>query len=893
MPVLPQVISFCRRVLRREQKETELDDEILSHLDLLTEQKVKEGMSPEEALRSARIELGGVEQIKEQVREARMGAWLDTLLQDIRFGFRMLRKNPSLTAIAILTLTLGIGANTALFSVVNSVLLRSLPYPRPEQLVVLSEKKAGFDRSSISYPNFLDWQRTTSTLSSIAAYRGEDFFITGTGEAERVPVGMVSAGFLEVLGVAPVRGRFFTREEDRLGTESVAVISAGLWRRKFGSVPDIVGKRITMNGASYTIVGVVPASFYFQASNYDRAKDVYIPIGQNTSSVFYHRDVHPGIRAIGRLKPGVTLAAAQADMDRIARNLAMTYPDADEGAGIGILPLKEDVVGDVQPFLLVLLGAVGFVLLIACVNVANLQLARSTARSREFAIRSAVGASQSRAIRQLLTENILLGVVGGAFGLCLAAIGTQAALRALPETLPRGQDVGIDARVLIFTLAISIFAGLIFGLAPALKTSRPHLQETLKESGRGASGTRHRAQGLFVMIEMAVALVLLIGAGLMVRSLIDLWSVNPGFDPRGALTFGVSLSPSLGVNAATMRAAFREMDEKVQRIPGVQAVSCTGGALPMRGENEFPFWLEGRPKPVTQSGMNQSLYYFAEPGYLKAMGIPLNRGRFFTVDDDEHAPPVIVIDESFAHEYFPNEDPIGRRVHLAIFEIEPEIVGIVGHVKHWGLDTDGDATHPILAQAYMPFMQIPDTFWAEPPQAYVVVRTKGSPTGIVSAIREAIQGLNADNVVYDARPFEEIVQDSLAARRFTMVLLGIFAVLALLLSSIGIYGVISYVVGQRTHEIGIRIALGAQYREVLRLTIGEGMKMAIVGVAIGVVVALGLTHLMVKMLFGVTATDPLTFAAVSVILSGVALVASYVPAHRAARVDPMVALRYE
>ena len=819
-------------------------------------------------------------------------AEMETLIQDLKYAARVLLKSPGFVAIAVLTLALGIGANTALFSVVNGVLLRPLPFSRPSELVVLSEKSANFESSSISYPNFLDWQRSNSSFTSIAAYRSDDFSITGSGEAERVRVGWVSADFFQVLGVNPARGRLFTADDDRLGSAPVALITAGLWQRKFGSAPDIVGKRITMNGGGYTVIGVMPGSFQLESTNFG-IKDVFVPIGENKDPLFRNRDVHPGIRALGRLKPGVTLAAAQADMEQIANNLALSYPDADKGAGVSLVPLKKDIVGDVQPFLWVLLGAVGFVLLIACVNVANLQLARATTRAREFAIRSALGASQSRVIRQLLTESVLLGLAGGALGLVLAAWGTQAALKVLPETLPRAQDVGLDGRVLIFTLVASIVAGVLFGLAPALKIARPNLQETLKESGRGASGTRHRAQGMFVVVEMAMALVLLIGAGLMIRSLLELWNVNPGFNPQGVLTFAVSLSPSLGTNATTSRNAIREMDERLKHIPGVESVSSTGGSLPMTGDNEFPFWLGGQPKPASQNDMKQSLFYFAGPDYLRAMGIPLHRGRFFTQNDNEHSPLVIVIDESFAREYFPNQDPIGKRINIGIIDTEPEIVGVVGHVKHWGLDTDGDAKHPIMAQTYMPLMQLPDLLWTGPPQSEVVVRTKGSPAGLVPAIRDAIEKMNGENVMYETKPLEQILAESLAARRFSMILLGVFAALALLLSSIGIYGVISYVVGQRTHEIGIRMALGAQPSHVLRLMLGEGMKMALVGVAIGMAAAFGLTQLIASMLFGVSATDPITFCGVGLVLTGVALTACYIPARRAMRVDPMVALRYE
>jgi predicted permease len=817
---------------------------------------------------------------------------MGTLLQDIRYGIRMLVKNPGYTLIAVLTLALGIGANTALFSVVNGVILDALPYPQPNQLVILYENSPAFEKFSISYPNLQDWQRSNSTFAEIAGYRSDDFSVTGSGETERVRVGMVSADFFPILGVNPLLGRLFSLDDDRRTAAPVTLISYGLWQRKFGSAPDIVGKRMTMDGHDYTVIGVMPASFHLQVNNFDSAKDVYVPLGQFGDPLFQDRGVHEGMDAIARLKPGVSLAAARADMDQISRNLAAAYPNEDKNAGATIVPLKQDMVRDVQLFLWVLLGAVGFVLLIACVNVANLQLARSTGRAREFAIRAALGASQGRVIRQLLTESVLIGLAGGGIGACLAAWGTQAAIRVLPDTLPRAEEVRLDAHVLMFTLAVSILAGIVFGLAPALKTSRPNLQDTLKQSGRGGSGAKHRALGVFVVGEMAMALVLLTGAGLMIRSLAALWSVNPGFNPHNALVFDVTLSRSLGANATTIRSALRELEEKLQGVPGVRAVSCTGGGLPMTGDDEMPFWPDGKPKPANQAEMDQTLFYTVGPGYLDAMGIQLDRGRFFTTNDNEHSSPVAVVDEDFAQKYFPGEDPIGKRIHIAIVDTAPEIVGVIRHVKHWGLDSEADQ-QKIQAETYIPLMQIPDKFWSGSPQAQVVLRSSGPPAAIAGAVRETITKLNSEDVMFETRTMDAIIGESLAARRFSMVLLSIFAGIALLLSSIGIYGVISYVVGQRTHEIGIRLALGAQRRDVLRLMLGEGMKMAIVGVAIGVCAALGLTHLMVKMLFGVSATDPVTFAGVAVVLSGVALAACYIPARRAMRVDPIIALRYE
>ena len=815
-----------------------------------------------------------------------------TLLQDLRYTLRMLAKSPGFAAVAILTLALGIGANTAIFSIVNGVLLNPLPFPHPQELTVLYEHTPNDEKSSISYPNFLDWQRTNSTFASMAAYRHQDFNVTASGEPERVRGGMISAEFFPILGVKPLLGRLFARDEDRQGAAPVVLLAEGFWQRRFGSARDIIGKQIIMDGDPYTIIGVIPASFHLSTFNFGGIKDVYVPVAQTKDPYFYHRDVHEGMDAIGRLKPGVSLAAAQADMAQITGDLAAAYPDADKSRGATVVPLRDALVHEVRPYLWLLLGAVAFVLLIACVNVGNLQLARSTGRAHEFAIRRALGADRWRVARQLLTESVALGIAGGALGACVAAWGTQAAIRLLPETLPRAEDVGLDGHVLTFTIAISVLAGVVFGLVPALKMSRSGVQETLKEGGRGASAGRQRAQSVFVVGEMALALVLLTGAGLMIRTLARLWSVNPGFNPKNVLVFEATLAPSLGINAATNRSAIRELSKTLRAIPGVQAASVTGGAVPMYGDDELPFWIDGQTKPANVSEMNQALSYFVESGYLKAMQIPLLQGRFIAPTDDEHSPQVIVIDENFARKYFPGQEPIGKRIHLAIINMDPEIVGVVGHVKHWGLDSEADR-HPLQEQAYSPFLQIPDAVLSGPPQAEVVLRSAGSPLEMVGAVREALTKLNGQNVMYEATTMEAIIDDSLAARRFSMILLSIFATLALLLSSVGIYGVISYVVGQRTREIGIRIALGAQRSTVLRLILGEGMKMAMFGIVVGVVAAAGLTRLMSQLIFGVSAADPVTFAAVIIILTTVAFAACFVPARRAMRVDPIIALRSE
>jgi predicted permease len=800
----------------------------------------------------------------------------------------MLAKSPAFTTIAILTLALGIGANTALFSVVNGVLLTPLAYPQSGQLVAFYGNTTGFAQAPINYPNFLDWQRDSQSFSSMAIYRNQDYNFTGTGEAERLTGYMVSADFFSTLGVTPVLGRTFHPDDDHLGAAPVVILGGGYWKRKFGAALDVIGKTMTLNGANYTIAGVIPASFTF----YGRDRDVYTPIGQWNNVSFRDRRVDVSSHGFGRLKSGITLAQAKADMDAIAQNLAAAYPEANKAVGITVVSMKEDIVGNVQPFLIVLLAAVGFLLLIACANVANLLLARSMARSREFAIRAAMGASQGRVIRHLLTESVLLAGLGGALGLLLAVWGTKAVLGTLPGALPRSSEVSLDFRVLLFTLALSLFAGIVFGIAPALKTSRVNLEAILKENGRGASGARHRLQGVFVAVEVAMALVLLVGAGLMVRSLSALWRVDPGFNPSHAITFTLSLPPDPATNSAATRARLRQFDDKMRSIPGVQAVSVTLGSRPMIHNSSEPFWIEGQPKPANLPDMPQALFYLVEAGFQPAMGVTLQRGRFITAQDDEHAPVVIDIDDVFARTYFPNENPVGKHLHLAGFEVEAEIVGVVGHVKQWGIDAD--AKSAIEAQFDYPFMQLPEKLMPLAANSVaVVLRTQGDPTTVMNSVRQAVAEIDSRELVYNVQTMNQIVSNSFAARRLSMLLLAVFASLALALACVGIYGVISYLVGQRTHEIGVRVALGAQQSDVLKLVLGHGAKMGLLGVAVGLLAALALTRLMSNQLFGVSPHDPLTFAAVATLLMLVALAACYLPARRATRVDPIIALRHD
>ncbi|HTV14662.1 MAG TPA: ABC transporter permease [Acidobacteriaceae bacterium] len=813
---------------------------------------------------------------------------MSALLQDVRFALRMLLKSPGFAAIAILTLALGVGANTALFSVVNGVLLNPLPYPQSRQLAAVYEKNAGLDRAPISYLNFLDWQRQTKTFSSLAIYRGEDYTLTGQGEAVRLRGFMISADFFSTLGIHPSIGRNFTAADDRVGAAPVAILSGGLWKRRFGSSPAILGHPVDLDGSSYTVIGILPSGFTF----YGTQRDVFTPIGQWNDPSFLDRRVDMSAHAIGRLRPGVTLAQASADMDTVARNLAVAYPEADKSVGIAIYSLKEDLIGNVQPLLLVLLAAVGFLLLIACANVASLLLARSARRSGEFAIRAALGAQPGRVIRQLLTESLVLAGCGGALGLLLAFVGTHAAVGLLPGALPRANEVAIDPRVLCFSLGVSILAGLVFGLAPALRTSRVNLQQVLRESARGAGRSRHRLQGIFVAVEVATALVLLVGAGLMLRSLAALWRVDEGFTPSHAITFNLAVPLTEKNSSAEIRATYRHFDDVMRTIPGVQAVSVTLGSRPMIHDSELPFWIEGRPKPANDNDMPQAMLYLVESGFRQAMGMTLERGRFITDQDNEHAPVVVVIDDVFARTYFPGQNPLGQHLHFAEFDNEAEIVGVVRHVRQWG--PGGDVKSAIEAQFFYPFMQSPEKLMPLlAGQVGVVLRTAGDPGAIMGQVRAAVAEIDPADVIYSVATLDDVVATSLAARRLSMMLLGVFASLALALACVGIYGVISCVVGDRTREIGVRMALGARRADVLRLILGQGLRMALAGVAAGSVCALALTRLMSSQLFGVTAHDPLTFAGVSGVLLVVALLACCVPAWRAMRVDPLVALRYE
>jgi len=811
---------------------------------------------------------------------------METLLQDLRYGFRMLFKGRAVTAIAVLALMLGIGANTAIFSVINTVLLKPLPYPHPERIVHIYEKAPQFDQMSVAYPNFRDWQQQNQSFEQLATFHYRGFNITGAEGPERVQGRLISSSFLSVLGVQPAMGRDIAPEEDKLGGQPVVMLSYGFWQRRFGGDQHMLGKPLVVNGKSYTIIGILAANFRFYSPS-----DVFVPVGVQDDPTLQARDLHPGLRAIGRLKPGVTLEQARAEMENIALGLEKQYPESNTGYGVALMTMYDDMVGDIRPALLVLLGAVGFVLLIACANVANLLLARAASRQKEIAIRTALGASRLRIVRQLLTESMLLAILGGGLGLLLALWGTDALIAVIPDVLPRAEEIGIDGGVLGFTLAVSMATGIIFGLVPA----KPDLNESLKEGGRTSASGRHRVRNVLVVAEVALALVLLIGAGLMIRSIFGLRGIAPGINAKNVLTMAIPLSQNVYNEPAKIRTFYEQLLERLKSVSSVQHAAITAD-MPLTGDDsEVPFWVGTGARPAPED-MPFALICPTSAGYAEAMGLPLLRGRFLSDQDTEKAPGVAVIDDNLARGLFPNQDPIGQRLTMRgigpMPDLPLEIVGVVGHVKHFGLD--GDAKQKIQYQFYFPYRQVPDVFLTQmASNITLVTRTATDPLAMTSAVKEQVLAVDKDQPVSNIRTMEQIVSDSIAQQRFSMLLLGIFAAVALVLAGVGIYGVMSYSVAQRTHEMGIRMALGARATDVLRLIVKQGMMLAALGVGIGLVAAFMLTRLMASLLYGVSATDPLTFIAISLLLAGVALGACFVPARRATKVDPMVALRYE
>ncbi len=820
---------------------------------------------------------------------------MHTLWQDLRYGVRMLLKNPGITLVVILALALGIGANTAIFSVVNAVLLRPLPYDEADRLVFLNETSKVMDEISISYPNFTDWRNQNHVFEKIGVYNRSSYNLTGAGEAERIITGQVSADLFSALRVNAAMGRVFTNDEDKPGGPPVVVLSYGLWQRRFGGQTNILNQPLTLNNKSYTVIGVMPQGFA-----YPGRVEMWVPVGQlSDQSSWLQRGNHPGLYGVARLKPGITLAQAKAEMDTIGANLEQQYNDSNAGNGVGVRPLLEVFVSDIRRALWVLFAAVGFVLLIACANIANLLLARATARQKEMAIRSAMGAGRWRIARQLLTESVLLSLVGGTLGLLLARWGTELILYISPDAIPRSREIGLNWQVLAFTIALSFVTGIVFGLVPALQASIVDVHETLKETGRGVS-RRHWLRSSLVIVEVASTLVLLIGAGLLIRSFYRLQKVNPGFSYEHLTSFSVAL-PQKKYTTDEQRADFyKRLLENIRSVPGVQATAAASG-LPL-GNNgwQTSFLIAGQPVPPrNQTPLMEAC--LVTPDYFRAMNIPLLRGRYFADRDDRShlvgrdlsklnederemaGVNAIVIDEEFARRYWPKEEAVGKQIQLGREKpLLLTVVGVVGRVKMEGLNHD---SHRV--QGYFPFNQIPNGGMT------VIIKGASDPNQLIAAVREQVKAIDPDQPIYSIRTMDDIRAESIAPERLNLTLLSIFAGIALVLAVVGIYGVMSYAVTQRTHEIGIRMAIGAESRHVFQMILGQGMTLALIGVALGLVGAFALTRLMTTMLFGVGATDPATFAAIAALLTTVALVACYIPGRRATKVDPVVSLRYE
>jgi putative ABC transport system permease protein len=807
---------------------------------------------------------------------------MGTLLHDIRYAIRTMLKTPGFTGVAVLALALGIGANTAIFSVVNAVLLRPLPYKDPDKLVHVHRMQPPIERGPISRPDFFEWRDKQEVFAGIGAYDYQTLNLTGGDQAERIVAARVTGNFFELFDVTPAAGRLISAADDEPGASRVAVISFGLWRRRFGGQPDLIGQNLNLNGDSYSVIGVAPSSFDFPR-RIDLWKPAMLTEKKSTRGTNY-------LKIIARLKDGVSVPQAEAQMNQIAAALAEQYPANDTNLKVKIVPLLEEQVRSLRSVLLILLGTVGFVLLIACANVANLSLARASARTREFAIRTALGANRMRIVRQLLTESLVLAIVGGALGVVFSIVGIGLLIRLAPANLPRINEVSVDRWVLGFTFGVSLLTGVIFGLIPALQVSKPDLNEALKEGSRGSSeGHRTLLRRGLVVVEIALSLVLLVSAGLLIESIKRLTEVSPGFDPSKSLAADVSFPstpPARGadsLNAAVQQASsfLAEARRKIAAIPGVREVGAIN-TLPVtgRGGTNGDFNVEGKP-PFNPGEEPVAEFCLVTPGYFESIGIPVIRGRTLNDADLSKKPEYVLVNETFAKSYIGDDDPIGKRVRALDGEFH-EVVGVVGDAKQWGLDRQASA------EIYFSFSQL-----SLGQEATLVVRSDNDPAALTSSVRIAIGEVSHDAPVTRVRTMAQIVDDSIASSRFNMILMTIFAGVALVMAAIGLYGVIAYSVSQQTHEIGIRMALGASRSSVLSMVLRNGMSLALVGVGVGVAAALGLTRLIASLLYGVSPTDPLTFVVIALLLTGVALVACFVPALRATRVDPMVALRYE
>jgi predicted permease len=891
--------QMLRAIFGKSKMERELDEELRYHIEQQTEQNIRLGMDPEEARHAARKAFGGVEQAKERSRDARGVRWIEDLWQDLRYGARMFMKAPGFTLIAVATLALGIGANTAIFSVVNGALLKPLPYEESERLVFVAEQAASGGQEPVSYPNFTDWRAQNRVFERIGVFNSWSYNLTVGDETEIVVAGQVTADMFAALRVNAAVGRVFTNEDDRPGAAPVVVLSHGLWQRVFGGAPQIVGQRILLDSYWYTVIGVAPRGFSVPSG-----AAIWVSAGLMAAHRpdWQQRGNYPYFYGIARLKPGMTLEQARSDMDNIAVGLEKQYPDTNKGRRVRIIPLLENYVGDTRPALRILMGVVSFVLLIACANVASLALARATKRASEMAIRAALGASAGRIVRQLLTESVLLALLGGALGLVIAQWEVNLILAiAPPSAIPRASEIHLDNRVLLFTAVVSTLTGVLFGLLPALQASHLDAQEAMKKTTRGATGHKQWLRGGLLVAEIALTMVLLVGAGLLIRSFWQLRRVATGFDYDHLLSFNIALSPGKYPEIERQIRFFQQVSERISALPGVESVGLSS-RLPLRGGGwQARFWIEGQPAPALSQWppVDASV---VDANYFKTMKIPLIGGRWFNERDDRsHLTSevtkgmnalqkfvgglrAVIIDEEFARRYFPNGDAIGKRIRINGEDPKDPVVTVVGIVGRVKLEEPSRDSNRV--QGYFPFLQLP--FGPS-----IIVRSRTSPEALMAAVRRELRNVDPSQPIHNVRSLEQIRSESIAPERFILALVGSFAAIALVLATVGIYGLLSYSVARRTPEIGVRMALGAQASDVRKLVMRQGLSLALAGVAIGLAGAFALTRVMRTLLFQVSPTDPLTFALIAVLLALVALMACWIPARRATKVDPMVALRSE
>jgi predicted permease len=878
-------MSWWKRLWRRRQMEAQLEKELSFHLEQHISQLVARGWAPDEARRQARLALGGPEQVKEKCRDARGTRWLEDLLQDSRYALRTFRQRPGLAIVALLVLALGIGATTVMFTVINSVLLRPLAYPEPERLVTLRGHTEQFGEFwGFSNPDFEDAKHESRTLA-LAAWSYSGGTISEPGDPEYVFGREVSAELFSTLGISPVQGRAFRPDEDRPGAAPVVIISYRLWQRDFGGAPSAIGKSLVLEGKLHTVIGVAPAGFQL-----DGVPDIFTPLEQTTDSRMQNRRAH-FLHVIARLQPGATLAEGQAELALMARHLAEEYPTSNAGLSMLAYPLQKELVGDVGSTLWLLLCAVGLVLLIACVNIASLLLARAVSREREMAMRVALGARRGRLARQCLTESAMLGIGGGALGIVLAGLTLHPFVAFWPGSLPRAEEVHLDWRVLVFALSTSVLSGLLFGLAPMLRIPVRSVEQALRAGARTIAGSSLRLQSGFVISEIALAVVLLVSAGMLGRTLLALSSLDPGLNVHKVMAAHFALSSTSLESSEQIRVAWQDVVERARRVPGVESVALAD-IIPMReGENSLDYWTAATPPPPNQ--VSFALASCVTPDYLQVMGISLREGRFFNEDDRIGSQLVVVIDENLAQHAFGSKRVVGKQIWIPAMGTGPiQIVGVVGHVRHWGLASDDQSR--VRDQMYYPFAQVPDHllhFFSS--FMSVAVRTKISPLDVVQPLRQELRGAAGDQALYEVRTMEQLVSASLARQRFLLLLFGIFAGLALLLACIGIYGVLAYLTSQRVPEIGVRMTLGATAQDVMRLILGQSLVMIFVGVGVGTVAALAAGRILNRLIEGMRPADLPTFAITILVLVIAAVLASFVPARRASRIDPVTALRQQ